>query len=190
MVQHKSASNVYNIKPSDRIYQREKHTVKLHKVVLARSPESSIFGLHRVDTHLDSLALTEDEDDSHRGTEGDKDDAESAKSPPEVDVGVEEIGNPGAGESRRDRRSVVETKNNRTVLQSRRVGQYNSNDIQQTKVTNPVYGVSRCVSLNILTRRFHDHANDNEKQHGKETFASTPDIDDLGDGEVGHSSKY
>lgn len=148
-----------------------------------------MFCLYRVDAHPDRLALAEDENDGDRGAEGDENDAESAKSPSEIDIGVEEVGNPGPGKVRRNDRGIVETENDCTVLQGGRVGQDDGNDINQPEVANPVQGISRSVGLDILTCRFHNHADDHEQQHGQKAFNSTPDIDDFGNGEVRNSTQ-
>lgn len=172
-----------------RIFRRDSHTIELDKVVLARPPHSPGFCLYRVDTHPDRLALAEDEDDSHRGTEDDENDAESAKSPSEIDIGVEKIGNPGAGKIRRNDRGIVETENDCTVLQGGRVGQDDGDDINQPQVANPVQGIGRSIGLDIFTCRFHNHTDDHEQQHGQKPFHSTPDVDDFGNGEVGNSTQ-
>ena len=168
--------------------RRGSQTIKLHKVVLAGLPRSSTTILHGVYAHLHSLALAEDEDGGHRSTEDNENDEEGSKRPSEVNVGVEKVGNPGSCESCRNRRGVVETKDNRTVLESRGIGQDDGDDVDQSEMTNPVDCVSRSVGLDVLTRRFHDHANNDEKEHGEEALASAPDVDDLGNCEVRHSA--
>ena len=55
-------------------------------------------------------------------------------------------------------------------------------------MTNPVKHVRSCVHLNINAGGLHNHADDDKEHHEDEALDAAPDVDDLGNGEVGDAA--
>lgn len=159
------------------------HTIKLHKVVLDRLPHGAVVHLFGGKTQLLSLDLAHDEDDHDGNAKGKQDNAESTKSPAEVDVDVKQLGNLGTSKRRRDGGRVVETHDDQSVTQGGSVGNNHVDNIDETKMADPVKRVSGGVHLDVLAGGLHDHADDNEEHHGAKAPDTTPDVNDLCDGQ-------
>ena len=156
------------------------HTIKLHKVVLDRLPHGAVVHLFGGKTQLLSLDLAHDEDDHDGNAKGKQDNAESTKSPAEVDVDVKQLGNLGTSKRRRDGGRIVETHDDQSVSEGRGISDNHVDNIDETKMANPVKRVSGGVHLDVLAGGLHDHADDNEEHHGAKAPDTTPDVNDLG----------
>ena len=164
-------------------------TVKLDKVVLAGLPGGTATGLFLGNAHLDGFAVAQQEDDADRNSKGDQDDGEGAKRPAEVDIVQEQLRNLGAGKGGSDAGGGVDAKDDHTVLEGGHVGGDNVDNVQQAEVANPVEGVGGGVHLDVDAGGLHDHAEDDEEDHGAKTLDTAPDVDDLGNGQLGDAAQ-
>lgn len=151
-------------------------------MVLDRLPNSTVVHLFRSKTHLLSLDLAHDEDDHDRNAKCKQDNAESTESPAEVDIDVKQLGNLGTSKRRRDGGGIVETHDDQSVTQGGGVGNNHVDNIDETKMADPVQRVSGGVHFHVLAGGLHDHADNNEENHGAKAPDTTPDVDDLCDG--------
>lgn len=159
-----------------------KHTIKLHKMVLDRLPHGTVVNLFRGKTQLLSLNLAHDKDDHDGNAKGKQNNAKSTKSPSKVDIDVEQFSNLGASKRRRDGRRIVKTHNDQSVSKSRGISNNNIDNIDKTKMANPVKSVRSGVHFDVLAGGLHDHADDDEENHGAKAPDSSPDVNDLCDG--------
>lgn len=128
-------------------------------------------------------ALHEQLDRGDGKADADGDDGEGAVSPAEVRVGVEEVGDGGAGEGTGDERGAVEAEHDHTVAQGGHVGEHDVDDVQEADVTGPVHGVGGDVRLHVAGDGLHDEGDDVDEQHEEETLDATEDVDNLGEGQ-------
>lgn len=162
----------------------EKLTIQLDHIESNRLEEISVGPLNDESARLDSLALHPKHDNHDRNTHSNKDDGESAKRPPEVQVGVEQVGNPGASKGARNSRCAVEAKHDHAVAEGRHIGEEHVNDIHHADVAGPVKSVGADVRLHVLACGLHDETDEDEGEHGDEALDAAPDVDDLGEGET------
>lgn len=182
--------------------------IELHKVVLESLGRGTCVGPRRIDASLLALPNAPQENQSRWDTESDKDDDESAESPAPSRVVVEVLCDLRAGKDCCDGRRCEDSVHDDTVAESRRIGQDDRNNVQETDVTDlrwlvrtrfnktstilptyPVDGVCGCISLDVVTRCFHDRSHNDKQQHAEETFDATPDVKDLRDKEVANTAR-
>lgn len=138
---------------------------------------------------FDGLALLPEHNHHDRDADSKNQEREGTVSPAEIVVSVEQIGNPGTSKGARDRRGVVETKDDHAVLQSSHVGQHNVNDIHHTEMSNPVQSVGSDIGFNVLASGLHDLAENDDQEHEGITLNAAPDINDLGESELGGATE-
>lgn len=155
------------------------HTIQLEYVMFGRLIPSAP-GLLLQDTNFGSLSLEDVHGQDHRERDTGNDDSEGTERPSKVEIKVEQVGNPGAGEGAGDRRRAVDAEHDHTVLQSRHVREHDIDDVQHADMTSPIESMGGEVGLNVLADGFHDHADNDNEQHEQETSNSTPDIHDFG----------
>lgn len=86
-----------------------------------------------------------------------------------------------------DGRRRVDAKDDHAVPQRRNVGHDDVDNVHEPQVADPEERVGGGVRLDVAARGLHDHAEDDEEEHGEETLDAAPDIDDLGNGRAGHA---
>lgn len=160
----------------------------MDEVVLDGFHKSAVLGPHRVNASSDGLSLAPEEDYGNGDAKDDLDDQKGTKSPTEVDVCVEQIGNLGTSKSGGDDGSRVQSKQDHSVSKTRNVGKDDSDDVSQAQMANPVEGVGGGVHLDVVGGGLHDHANGYKEEHEQETFDAAPDINDLGNSQVANAS--
>ena len=182
--------------------------IELHKVVLESLGRGTCVGPRRIDASLLALPNAPQENQSRWDTESDKDDDESAESPAPSRVVVEVLCDLRAGKDCCDGRRCEDSVHDDTVAESRRIGQDDRDNVQETDVadlqrsertiaytastmrpTYPVDSVRGCVCLDVVACRFHDRSNNDKQQHTEEAFDATPDVKKLGNEEVANTSR-
>ena len=123
-------------------------------------------------------------DGNNRDTEPDENNSKRAKRPPEVDIRVEQLRDPGACERRGDGGRPVDTNDQHTVPERRHVGEHDVDDVEKSDVANPINGVGSSVGLDVLAGGLHDAADDVEDEESDEARVAAPNVDDLSDGEL------
>lgn len=165
----------------------EKLTIELDEVV-KEALEVGTVGLDLLEhTSLLGLALHEEHDGGGRGADTEHDDGESTEGPAEVEVGVEQVGDLGTGEDDDDVRGAVDAEHDHTVLEGGHIGDHDVEDEQHTKVTDVVDGVGGDVGFHVLADGLHHDTDARAENHDQEGLRATPDVHDLGDGDLATS---
>ena len=161
-----------------------KLTIKLNNVVpdgLDRSPSR---GFLQNKARINSLALVPEQDSNNGNAEANKDNSKGTERPAEVNLVVKQLSNLGAGESGRDRWRAVKAVDNDTIPQRRHVGEHNVDNVEETDVADPVERVAGSISVHVLADGLENVAEEVDGEQHDETLDTTPDVDDLGDGET------
>ena len=98
-------------------------------------------------------------------------------------MSIERCCNSRRGKCSNDTRSFVDSEYDHSVFERCNVGAHNIHHINDSNMAGPVQHVGGDISLHVLASCLHDHADEGEKQHEREPFYTSPNIDSLSSSE-------
>ena len=102
---------------------------------------------------------------------------------------VEQVSNFGTRERGSNGGGGIDAHNDHSVLQGCHIGNNDVDDVQKAKMAYPVESLGSCICLDVLASGLHYHTEGDEEYHESEAVHSAPDVDDLGDGELGDAAQ-
>lgn len=163
-------------------------TIKLNKIEFNSLPSSTVTFFFLNQTFPRGLPLAPYKYNTNRDSEGDNEYSESAVSPAKVCLVIEKVGDLGAGENSSNSRGIMETEHNKPVFQGGHIGQHNSNNVVHADMADPIEGITSGVSFDVVGDGFQDLANHGDNHHQDKTLTSSPDVNNLGDGQANNSA--
>ncbi|EPE04610.1 hypothetical protein F503_03672 [Ophiostoma piceae UAMH 11346] len=145
-------------------------------------------GAAALDGHIEAellgLELVELEDEGERREDEELDDAEGTDTPAPGRVVQERLGGQGTGEGGADKGRGHKGERKGTVLEAGRISDENVHDKVQGVVADPVEDVAGSVAVRAVAGSNNDHAEQVDTDKDKETLGTTPDVEDLGNGQL------
>ena len=119
-----------------------------------------------------------------KGAEEDDEDHKHPKRPSKVNVGVEELSDPGPSESGDNDGRCLYSPHNHPILQRGHVRHDDVDNILHTKVSDPVERLAGSVHLDVGAGGLDDQTSNEQHHHDHKPFETSPNVDDLGDGKL------